>query len=247
MTFRDLSQKLPGEALPAGGFCVKIKKLTNLMEEEGDGMDTVIQKFRTALGGFNRRDVQEYLDQTAAAHRQELAQLQERLERAEERGAELEAALSGAESEKSGAAAEEAKVRASLETSTRTLVKLRGELSQTESKLMVAKQELERLQAQVGRLEPMADSYAQLKDRVATVELDAHRKAQDTLSQAQEEAERVRTETRAWLGRVLEQYSLLRQGMEGLLEQVQLLSRGEERLAVLDETADKLREQGGVK
>ena len=210
-------------------------------------MDTVIQKFRTALGGFNRRDVQEYLEQTAAAHRQELAQLQERLELAEERSAELEAALSGAESEKSGAAAEEAKVRASLETSTRTLSKLRGELSQTESKLVVAKKELERLQAQVGTLEPMAASYAKLKDRVATVELDAHRKAQDTLSQAQEEAERVRAETRAWLGRVLEQYGLLRQGMEGLLEQVQLLSRGEERLAVLDETADKLREQGGVK
>ena len=209
-------------------------------------MDTVIQKFRTALGGFNRRDVQEYLEQTAAAHRQELAQLQERLELAEERSAELEAALSGAESEKSGAAAEEAKVRASLETSTRTLSKLRGELSQTESKLVVAKKELERLQAQVGTLEPMAASYAKLKDRVATVELDAHRKAEDTLSQAREEADRVRAETRAWLGRVLEQYGLLRRGMGGLLEQVQLLSRGAECLVELDEAAEKLRERGGV-
>lgn len=207
----------------------------------------VIQKFRTALGGFNRQDVQTYIEQAASAHQLELEELRKRLEEAEQHGRELEFALSSAETAKSGAAAEEAKVRASLETSTRSLSRLRGELSQTESKLMVAKQELERLQAQVGRLEPMADSYAQLKDRVATVELDAHRKAQDTLSQAQEEAERVRTETRAWLGRVLEQYSLLRQGMEGLLEQVQLLSRGEERLAVLDETADKLREQGGVK
>ena len=207
----------------------------------------VIQKFRTALGGFNRQDVQMYIEQAASAHQLELEELRKRLEEAEQHGRELEFALSSAETAKSGAAAEEAKVRASLETSTRSLSRLRGELSQTESKLMVAKQELERLQAQVGRLEPMADSYAQLKDRVATVELDAHRKAQDTLSQAQEEAERVRAETRAWLGRVLEQYSLLRQGMEGLLEQVQLLSRGEERLAVLDETADKLREQGGVK
>ena len=207
----------------------------------------VVQKFRSALAGFNRQDVQRYIEQAAAAHRQEVARLQARLEESEGRAAELEAALSGAESAKSGAAAEEAKARACLEESTRTLARLRGELSQTESKLAVAKQELSRLQAQVGSLEPMAESYAQLKDRVATVELDAHRKAQDTLSQAQEEAERVRAETRAWLGRVLEQYGLLRQGMEGLLEQVQLLSRGEERLAVLDETADKLREQGGVK
>lgn len=206
----------------------------------------VIQKFRAALGGFNRQDVQAYIEQTAASHRQELEELQSRLDEAERRSQELESALSSAETAKSGAAAEEAKVRASLETSTRSLSRLRGELSQTESKLMVAKQELERLQAQVGRLEPMADSYAQLKDRVATVELDAHRKAQDTLSEANEEAERVRAETRAWLGRVMEQYSLLRQGMDGLLEQVRLLSRGEERLGALDEAARQLREQGGL-
>lgn len=209
-------------------------------------MDTVIQQFRTALCGFNRKDVQLYIEQTADAHRQELAQLQEQLDQAEERSSTLEAALSGAEIEKSGAAAEEAKVRASLETSTRTLSKLRGELSQTESKLIVAKKELERLQAQVGTLEPMAASYAQLKDRVATVELDAHRKAQDTVSQAQAEAERIRTETRSWLEGVLAQYGTLRQGMDGLLEQVKLLSRGSERLGALDDAARALRERGGL-
>lgn len=210
-------------------------------------MDTVIQQFRTALCGFNRKDVQLYIEQTADAHRQELAQLQEQLDQAEERSSTLEAALSGAEIEKSGAAAEEAKVRASLETSTRTLSKLRGELSQTESKLIVAKKELERLQAQVGTLEPMAASYAQLKDRVATVELDAHRKAQDTVSQAQEESERIRTETRDWLEGVLTHYDALRRGMDGLLEQVALLSRGTESLGALDDIARELRERGGQK
>lgn len=206
----------------------------------------VVQKFRTALGGFNRQDVQRYIEQAAAAHRQELAKLRAQLEESEGRAAELESALSGAESAKSGAAAEEAKARACLEESTRTLAKLRGELSQTESKLVVAKQELSRLQAQVGSLEPMAERYAQLKDRVATVELDAHRKAQDTVSEAQAEAERVRAETRAWLEGVLAQYGRLRQGMDGLLEQVRLLSRDSEGLAELDETARELRERGGL-
>lgn len=206
----------------------------------------VIQKFRSALGGFNRQDVQQYIEQTAAAHRRELERLQAQLDEAEERAAGLESALSGAESAKSGAAAEEAKARACLEESARTLAKLRGELSQTESKLAVAKQELTRLQAQVGSLEPMAASYAQLKDRVATVELDAHRKAQDTVSEAQAEAERVREETRMWLEGVLAQYGKLRQGMDGLLEQVQLLSRDSESLGALDDTARALREQGGL-
>ena len=185
----------------------------------------VIQKFRSALGGFNRQDVQQYIEQTAAVHRQDLEALQQRLDQVEDRAAQLEAALSGAENAKSGAAAEEAKARACLEESTRTLA---------------------RLQTQVGKLEPMADSYVQLKDRVATVELDAHRKAQDTVSQAQAEAERIRTETRSWLEGVLAQYGMLRQGMDGLLEQVKLLSRGSERLGALDDAARALRERGGL-
>ena len=134
----------------------------------------------------------------------------------------------------------------SLETSTRTLAKLRGELSQTESKLAVARRELERLQNQVGTLEPMAASYAQLKDRVATVELDAHRRAQDTVDEAQAEAERVRAETQQWLDGVLEQYGVLRRGMDELLAQAQALGRAADRVGELDEAARGLREQGGL-
>ena len=208
-------------------------------------MDTVIQKFRTALFGFNRKDVQRYMEQTADAHRQELALLQERLEQAEERSGELEAALTGAQSEKSSTAAEEAKVRASLEESTRALSRLRGELSQTESKLTVARKELERLKDQVGAMKPMAEGYAQLKERVATVELDAHRKAQNTVDEAQAEAERIRADTRAWLDGILAQYGQFRQGMDALLAQAQALGETTEQLEELDGTAQSLREMAG--
>lgn len=171
----------------------------------------VIQKFRSALGGFNRQDVQQYIEQAAVAHRQDMAALQERLDQAEDRAAQLEAALSGAENAKTGAAAEEAKARACLEESTRTLARLRGELSQTESKLAVAKQELSRLQAQVGKLEPMADSYVQLKDRVATVELDAHRKAQETVAQAEAQVLKVRRDAVAGMAELCREYEALRE------------------------------------
>ena len=205
-------------------------------------MDTVIQHFRTALFGFNREDVQRYMEQTAEAHRKELAMLQMQLAQAEEHSGALEAALSGAESEKSGVAAEEARVRVSLEESTRTLSKLRGELSQTESKLMVARKELERLKSQVGTLEPMAENYAQLKERVATVELDAHRNAQSTVDEAQAEAERIRTATQAWLIQVLAQYGRFRAGMFTLLRQAQDLGQAEALVEAWDKTAQGLRE-----
>ena len=68
----------------------------------------------------------------------------------------------------------------------------------------------------------------------------------DTVNQAQEEADRLRAETREWLDGVMAQYGKLRQGMDGLLEQVRLLSRDSESLGELDETARALREQGGA-
>ena len=206
----------------------------------------MIQLFRTALFGFNRTDVQEYLEQAAGAHRKEYAQLRGQLEEAQERVAELEAALSGARSERSGAVAEEAKVRALLEESTCALSKLRGELSQTESKLAVARKELERLKEQMGDLKPMAENYAQLKERVATVELDAHRKAQGTVDEARAEAERIRADTRAWLDGVLEQYGRLRRGMDTLLAQARAMEETAAQAEVLDETVRDLRKLGGL-
>ena len=171
-----------------------------------------------------------------------MAALQEQLDQAREREAALEAALSELESEKGSAAASEAQVRASLEDSTRTLTRLRGDLSQTESKLAVARKELERLQTRISELEPMAESYAQLKDRVATVELDAHRKANDTLEEARQEAARLREETCRWLEGVLAQYGALSQGMNVLLEQARNMGQLEEHAQALDEQAQRLRE-----
>ncbi len=209
-------------------------------------MEPVIQRFRTALGGFNRRDVQQYIEQTGTAHRKEVATLKARLEEALSRQRELEASLSDLEGARGAAAAEEAKVREHLETSTRTLARLRGEQTETESRLAAARKELERLQAQVAELAPMAEKYDQLKDRVATVELDAHRKAQSIVDEADRQAEGIKNDTRRWLGDVMEQYGAVRRGVDALLAQAQALTAAGERTAALEEEAGKLKERGGL-
>ncbi len=209
-------------------------------------MEPVIQRFRAALGGFNRRDVQQYIEQSGAAHRKEVAGLQSKLEESLRRQSELEAALSDLEGARGAAAAEEAKVREHLETSTRTLTRLRGEQTETESKLMVARQELERLQAQVAQLTPLAEKYEQLKDRVATVELDAHRKAQGIVDEANGQAEEIKNDTRRWLGDVMEQYGAVRQGVDALLEQARALAGAGERAAALEAEAGRLKERCGL-
>ena len=171
-------------------------------------MDTVVRKFRTALSGFNRRDVLDYISQTASAHRQETAELERRLEEAEQERDALRETLTGLEDEKGSAAAEEARVRACLEESTASLARLRAELSRTEAQLSAERAELSALEARMTQVAPMAQSYEELKDRVATVELDAHRKAQ---------AAALRAETARWLDDVLAQYGALRTAMDAMV------------------------------
>lgn len=206
-------------------------------------MEAVIQHFRGALNGFNRQDVQDYIEKLAASHRQELAELQKRLDKEEGRAAQLEeelAALRGVEEEAS-------KNKTALDSSAKMVTRLKGELSQSESKLSVAKKELERLQAQVAVLSPQAASYQELRDRAASVELEAHQRAQETVNTARLEADRVRGEAQGWLSKVLEQYDQLRKDLNGLLELARAVSGGAERLELLDESARRLREQGGLK
>ena len=206
-------------------------------------MEPVTQRFRGALAGFNRRDVTRYIEQSAAAHSRQVAGLEERLDQAERERDDALRELDGLRSERGDLAAEEARVRSSLEESTRTLAKLRGELTQTETKLGVARAELERLQAKVAQLAPMAERYEQLKDRVATVELDAHRKAQATLDEAQGQADALRAEARQWLGQTLEEYDGLRAAMDDLFRKARAVSQWEETVRQADELARALRER----
>lgn len=217
-------------------------------------MEAVIQRFRAALNGFNRQDVQDYIEQLTAVHKQELCELQNRLEKAESRVMELETQMNDVK----GIEEEAAEVKASLNASTRMVTRLKGELSQSESKLSVAKKELERLQAQVRSLEPMAASYQEIRDRAASVELEAHQRAkeaekeaccraQEMVNAARAEADRIGVESKGWLAKVLEQYEQLRRDLDGMVEQARAVRGGAERLELLDESARRLREQGGLK
>ena len=174
-------------------------------------MEPVIQKFRGAvLGGFNRRDVLNYIEQTARESSQKIAALTQQLEETSREKEELAAALSGQRSQSGDLAEQEAKVRASLEESTRTLTRVRGELQVAQGQLTVAKKELADLQAKVAQLEPMAQRYEALKDRVATVELDAHRKAQATLDEAESQVAQLRQDAAQWVAQLSGSYEAIR-------------------------------------
>lgn len=209
-------------------------------------MEQVVRKFRTSLGGFNRRDVMNYIEETYAAHRKQVEALEAELAETREQRDGLEGELAGLKNEKGSVAAEEAKVRASLEESTRTLSRVRGELTQAESKLAVARSELARLQEQVAQLEPTAQKYEELKDRVATVELDAHRKAQATVDEAQAQVDAMKEGARQWICGILGQYDQLRQAVDELDARLQAVGSLTAGMAGGDEGAERLKQWGGV-
>lgn len=207
-------------------------------------MEPVIEKFRTALAGFHRGDVLRYMDKLAAQHRSQMAGMEAELKKSREREEKLQGEIESLRQAHGSVSAEEAKVRASLEESTRTLAKLRGELSQTETKLAAARLELGRLHGQVHEMEPMAQKYDQLKNYVATVELDAHHKAQETIDQAKAKAEKMQTDTRQWLEQVLAGYNTLRLEMDRLFQHLRELGDMGVQFDQADQVAQKLQEQG---
>lgn len=207
-------------------------------------MTPEVQRFRNVpFGGFNRRDVTQYIEQTAKAHREQVAELTEKLEQLQREKEELTAALEGLKSESGGLADQEAKVRTSLEESTRSLTRLRGELKTTQTQLAVAKQELAGMQAKVAELEPQAQRYEGLKDRVATVELEAHRKAQAIVDDAQTQADKLREDVRVWLTELFGSYEALRDQIHACAESSAQVSRAfKER----EETCQELLRRAGL-
>ena len=90
----------------------------------------------------------------------------------------------------------------------------------------------------------MAQKYDQLKDYVATVELDAHHKAQETIEQAKTKAEQIQADTRQWLEQVLAGYTNLRSEMDRLFQRLRELGEMGVQFDQADQAAQKLQEQG---
>ena len=174
-------------------------------------MASILHKFRSAVGGFNRRDVLEYIEHTSKESGERISSLTARLEQAEREKAALEAELNTLRSHSGDLAEQEARIRASLEESTRSLTTVRGELQTTRTQLAVAKNELSVLQEKVAQIEPEARRYEALKNRIATVELDAHQKAQATLDKAQAEVDALKADTARWMADVQTGYDRLRE------------------------------------
>ena len=153
-------------------------------------------QFRSAaFGGFNRRDVADYLSQTAWAHAEQLGQLRTQLDEAQREQEELRAQLEAAREELAGCQRELEQAQADRQAS----LEQAGRLTELE-------QEAEQLRARLAQLEPDAAAYATIKERTAGMELDAHRRAQAIVDQAKAEVQQQRRSVEQWLERLRSEY-----------------------------------------
>ena len=157
-------------------------------------------RFRSAaFGGFNRQDVMDYLERTVKEHNQTLDGLNTQLNEARGEADQLRTQLAAAQEEARQAKQELEQVTADRHS------------AQEQSDLLVqVQEELDRLRGRVNQLEPDAQAYAAIKERTAGIELEAHRRAQSIVDEAQAQANQVRHELAQWLERVERDYYDLR-------------------------------------
>lgn len=181
-------------------------------------MDTAESSFRTAVfGGFNRQDVLNYIEMSAKT--------------AAERTAALEKEVEAVTQERAAAAAEAERAKeqaAALEREVERLGKLLTErtaaLEQTEVALVsesaassAAREELGAIKGRISALESGANAYAELKDRTATIELEAHQRARAIENDALEKAKKVRTAAEQILYKVQAGYGRLRNDVDATI------------------------------
>ncbi len=159
--------------------------------------------FRTAIGGFNRQDVTEYIEKTqrqaaesAAALEKQAADLRGALEAAQAELEEARAALADREK-----ALEEQNqhlealttqcttVRHNWDAQTMANAALREDVGRRDAALKELGGEKEGLARRVEALEAQLEAVRRDKERVAQLELDAHRRADEIISQANTQAD----------------------------------------------------------
>lgn len=162
------------------------------------------------FGGFRRQDVLNCMEELNQEHERELEQLREQLAKEEQARRDLERTVS----EQGAQSTENQRLAQSLEQSEAALRAARTELDRKSAQLCQLEQDCKQLREQVQKLRPDAEAYAQVKDRTAGIELDAHRRAQEIVRQAENRAAKLRGELEQWMTRLEQGYDLLRTDMD---------------------------------
>ena len=196
-------------------------------------MSNTGNQFRTAaFGGFHKQDVLDYITSTAKDTQEQMTQLRKKADSAVQERAELAEKYEAAEAARKKNAAECERLSETLAERTETLESVQRELAQLKREYEQVSSRLDELEKRLPKLEEGAEAYEALKDRTATIELEAHRKAQETVERAEAQAAKIRSELDAWVRKVRSGYQRLRTDMTATMTHItDELERGRTALA----------------
>lgn len=195
-------------------------------------------RFRTvAFGGFHKQDVLNYITSASKDYQDQSVDLKKQAETAQKERDELAAKYEAAETARKKYADDCERYSTTLTERTDALTRAERELTALKAAHEQATARLAELEGKLPQLEADADSYAVLKDHTATIELEAHRKAQEIIDQAQSQSAKIRSELEGWLRRVQSTYQHLRTDMTAAVNQLSgELERGVKALNEIPET-----------
>lgn len=174
-------------------------------------MATTENTFRTSLmGGFNRKDVMNYIGTSTRNHQEKVTKLETEHKKVNKLLAEVQDELA---LYKSSASTEQDDVVDMKEE----LFRLRVEVSQKASEAAAAKAQNDGLREQMASLAQGAAAYDDLKDRTASIELEAHQRAKIIEEEAKNKAKKARTEAEQILYKVQAGYSRLRHDIDATI------------------------------
>lgn len=174
-------------------------------------MSNTGNQFRTvAFGGFHKQDVLNYITASSKEQQDRSTDLQQQLDRVQQERDELTQKYESTEEARAKNAAECERLSELLTERTTALEQTERELTDLKAAHEALSARLAELEERLPALEADAEAYNALKDRTATIELEAHRKAQETVEQAQAQAAKLRSELESWLRRVQNGYQNLR-------------------------------------
>ena len=167
--------------------------------------------FRTAVvGGFNRQDVLDYIEAATRENREKAATLQKELQALRAERETLRQEKAALEQQAEALRKETDKLRKTGTDRGAELGQVQAELVREREQREALQRELDGYKAQCARWEDGAKAYDDLKDRTATIELEARQRARAIESAAEEKARKLRTEAEQILYKVQAGYGRLR-------------------------------------
>lgn len=168
-------------------------------------------QFHTAtFGGFRKQDVMAYLERSAKDHAEKLASIRKELSEEKLARAKDEECREVMAKRIAALEAENQRLAADLLDREASLKVLDGERAELEKLLA-------ELRSRVDKLAPSATAYEAVKDRTASIELEAHGRAQQIEEEGRQRAKKIREEAAEWFARMKETYDRLHSDVDELM------------------------------